>query len=279
MKTMLCGLIALLIIAFAQVPAWAEEPDPIGAAQVINGQVRALNEDPTVVAARQGNAFQDLDRDMPVYLGDQVVSGPGAGAQFIFKDGTLMTMSENSAVNLNDYFYSRKNKKNWRLDFTMGPGTFRFVTGKIAKKNAEQFKLQSPLGIIGIRGTDIGSVVETLGGGDWTEKAAAFLSGQKTECVRGAREDHDVRETHAHLGGSKRKPIQFTDFMGKVVEIPKGYAIVVTEDAGAGEPQEISEEIETRFDVVKPNVNAPPPSGLSGFESAADRGGGDGGDG
>lgn len=243
--------------------------EPIGFAQVVEGDVVAVNETAEVITVCEGEKVRKMDWNMPVFMKDRLVTGDQSKAQFVFEDGTLLTLGKNSVIDLADYSYHFRSKKKNHLSFEMTTGTFRFVTGKITEKNREEFKMKSPLGVLGIRGTDGGSVVSdntgqqtqnvsnVMGQVAQNPAAADSLAGD----IMGLGRDLDagnVTETHAHIAGSRRNPLEFTDISGVTTEIPVRTAITVTRDAGASEPSDIPSEIKDVLDQQAPSMDAGP---------------------
>lgn len=123
-------------------------PETIGTVSVLHGQAQA--EGPSGARA--------LSQGSPVYQGDTVQTGPGSALEIRFADKTVLAQGADSTISLDEYAYN-PDTGGGALAFKMAQGTFRAVTGQIADKNPEAFQLKSPLATIGIRGTEVGSVI------------------------------------------------------------------------------------------------------------------------
>lgn len=84
-------------------------------------------------------------------IGDTIHTGDNARAIFRFTDGSHLTMGENSVMSLKDFIYSENEKK---AVFEFAKGAFRIITGAITQIDSPNFTVNTPIGSIGIRGTD-----------------------------------------------------------------------------------------------------------------------------
>lgn len=101
--------------------------------------------------------------NMPVELKDTILTYDNSKAKVIFTDKTVITIGQNSAFKIQDYFMGKKPK----AKFNFLKGTFISVTGKIGKIAPKRFKLQTKNASIGIRGTivfgDLSAKKEVIG--------------------------------------------------------------------------------------------------------------------
>ena len=109
------------------------------------------------VKAVQGSAFvQRASGHVPATEGlrllpqDVLHTGPDGRMAFILRDGTRISLGSNSEMKLDRFAYEPA-KSDLFLDLTKG--VLAYISGKIAKASPESVKVQTPVGIIGIRGT------------------------------------------------------------------------------------------------------------------------------
>ncbi|GFK93698.1 hypothetical protein NNJEOMEG_01532 [Fundidesulfovibrio magnetotacticus] len=132
-----------LVLAFAAVRASA--PAPAGTVEELQGQAQA----------RQGEeAPRKLAKGAPFFAQD-VVTTPTAGdkLRLAFADGSSLDVGPESQVALKDFAYDEADKDKSKQVIAMGKGMFRYVTGKVVAQNPDNLKIQSPLAVVGIRGT------------------------------------------------------------------------------------------------------------------------------
>ncbi|MDK1286636.1 FecR family protein [Pseudoalteromonas umbrosa] len=93
---------------------------------------------------------RQLKRKSKIYKADTVKTGKHARAQLRFTEGTILTLGENTQFSVNQFEY----RKTSEAHFEFIKGAFRVVTGKITQATNPNFKIKTPMGSIGIRGTD-----------------------------------------------------------------------------------------------------------------------------
>lgn len=97
------------------------------------------------------------EADQPILLKDELETRQGAHLSVLFKDESRLTLDESSRASIDTYVY---NDSNAELLFKFTQGTFRAITGGIVKANPEGFNMETPLATLGIRGSDIYSIVQ-----------------------------------------------------------------------------------------------------------------------
>ncbi|OCQ22925.1 hypothetical protein A7985_02910 [Pseudoalteromonas luteoviolacea] len=105
------------------------------------------------VVAEQKKNQRKLKRKSAVYAKDFIVTGEQARAQIKFTEGTILTLGADTRFSILEFNHSADHPSpNATLEFVTG--AFRVVTGEITKVVRPNFKIKTPLGSIGIRGTD-----------------------------------------------------------------------------------------------------------------------------
>ncbi len=142
MNLFLSFFFAAAVGASAQLPAvgltW------IGAAAAVRGLVNA-----TAPGATVGRVVQS---GKPLYLNDHVTTDAAGRLQVLLLDQTVFTVGPNSDMVLDEFVYDPATDKG-KVTARITKGVFRFVTGKVARKDPASMKVNLPVGTIGIRGT------------------------------------------------------------------------------------------------------------------------------
>ncbi len=136
--------------------AFAATGDPIGFVAVMRGKATAKETD--------GNE-RPLEVQAKVYQNDTIVTGSAAKVQVIFNDESIFTVGRNSEIVLDTFVYNPETGEGASL-MNATKGVFKFVTGKIAKTNRENVKVNTPFATIGVRGS--GGIVQVAPGGQTT---------------------------------------------------------------------------------------------------------------
>lgn len=128
----------LMIFAFAQ----------LAKAETV---AKAILITPSVLAKSADAPQRELQRGAEIDSQDTLTSSENARAILRFNEGTLLTMGGNTQMTIED-FTNTKDTKQARFQFLKG--AFRIVTGAITKTSNPNFTVNTPIGSIGVRGTD-----------------------------------------------------------------------------------------------------------------------------
>lgn len=153
MKTLIASL--LLLSPSAALAAAAAAPLNIGVASAVRGAVRAT---------APGAAGRVVETGKPVYSRDKVTTGPEGKLQILLLDQTSFTIGPNSELELDEFVFDPATNAG-KVSAKIAKGAFRFVTGKIARRDPSTMQVTTPVGTIGIRGT---MTAGTVGGGEAT---------------------------------------------------------------------------------------------------------------
>jgi hypothetical protein len=124
------------------------EQSPVARVVDIKGEVEAKNR------AEKNAKERSLALGKPVYNSDFISSGKDSYALLVFPDGQKLTLQANSEMDINQYNYQIKGKKDQVL-MRLATGSLRAITGSIGKNDHAAFALDTPVATIGIRGTII----------------------------------------------------------------------------------------------------------------------------
>jgi hypothetical protein len=122
----------------------------------------------------QGNPVKDGDL---VYSGSEITTGKNSKAVIRFHDESMFALGPNSKMAVNDFRY-RKDAEDNVISTNIFKGTFRFISGLIAKKKPTSMNVKlGSVATIGIRGTHVaGEVTErTEEDGKVTEASAQVV--------------------------------------------------------------------------------------------------------
>ncbi len=257
MKKYTLGLIFTMIFAsvLCSQACASQTEEPVGQVQMVSGKVFAV---------RQGNIFW-LEKKDDLFLKDVLVSDVDSSIQVMFKDGSVFTMAEKSVMELAELVFDEDSEDGDTLGFKMATGVFRFLTGKIADGNPEKFQMKTPLGTLGIRGTEGGLSIDPYDLQAFLEALQSFVGavnnnqGVKRSTIEALLQTRPKGLVIAHFQGSARKDMQFKDFKGKISQIALGKSLEVSGDSGSGEPQGITPEVRDRFEPARLNSKANTP--------------------
>jgi hypothetical protein len=137
-RTMACLLVTL---AGLVAPTHAEDGH-VGLFKNVTGTVHIVRKDITLPAAPGALVF----------ISDRLVSGAGATAGVVFKDGTLLTVGPAAELVVRDYAFKPAEAK---YDFSvyLAKGSAIYSSGRIGKLAPASVKVDTPTATVGVRGT------------------------------------------------------------------------------------------------------------------------------
>jgi len=131
-----------LAMSMLSLGTWAESHDVIGFVKTVQG-------DATVISGRSPiNAAPGT----PLYLGSTLKTGSTGSLGVTFRDNTVMSFGPDTEVTVDEYLY-KPAKGDLKLAASIVKGTLHYISGVIAKLKPEAVSINTPTGIIGVRGT------------------------------------------------------------------------------------------------------------------------------
>ncbi|MEF3697286.1 FecR family protein [Desulfolutivibrio sp.] len=232
-QTLLWMTVLLCLFAASALAAGADKP--VGYVQEAKGEA---------LVARSGKSLPLMAKD-PVLVGDTVATAAESSLQIMFSDGTILAMGPESLFTVDALVNEWGQEKTLTntMKFSYGPGVFRAVTGIISERNPRAFSVDTPLGAIGIRGTELGSLVQTpaaVNGKPYSAALAEVFSAGANAAglmasLREAAQFGVPSEAHGHISGWDKRPLAFTDKLGKTVDMAVGQGLTVTREHGASD--------------------------------------------
>jgi hypothetical protein len=125
-------------------------PTPIGRVIWIKGALTAV---------MQNNETRSLQKKSVIYLHDVLKTDDKSQAGVVFTDNTLVTIKEGTEYTV-DKYVDKQGAGNGNFIQTTTTGGLRAVTGFISKNSPNNFKINTPVALIGIRGTDFQFVLK-----------------------------------------------------------------------------------------------------------------------
>jgi hypothetical protein len=149
-RKLVLSLLACLVWCGFAASAFADTPPVTG---------KAMGVDPSA-SAQLAKVTRTLKVGSDVSLGETVVTGDKGSVQLLFTDDTKLVVGPKSSLKIEAYLL--QSGSNTASQFTVNAlaGSYRFITGKSPK---DAYKIETPTGIIGVRGTQFDFVVDDEG--------------------------------------------------------------------------------------------------------------------
>jgi hypothetical protein len=132
-------------------PSSTVDTNPVGKVITVSGTARIQHTTAVVFQANLASS-DSLDAKIGdlVYRGDKIQTGVDGALGITFLDGTSFSFTSNAKMEVNEFVYDPQGTANSTL-LSLASGTFNFIAGSIARSG--NMKVDTPVGVIGIRGT------------------------------------------------------------------------------------------------------------------------------
>ncbi len=138
-------LVICLMLVF--VPMLVQAAEPVGKVLLSIGKNTAQPEN----AAEGGVRY--LKRLAPLYAGDRIQTSNRGRLQIRFSDSSLLSLKANSQFVVQEYQFDASAPRDGKAVYRLIKGGMRTVTGLIGREEKADYRLDTPVATIGIRGT------------------------------------------------------------------------------------------------------------------------------
>lgn len=97
---------------------------------------------------------QTITKDMVVRQGDKLVTTSEAYVYVRMADGALLVLRPGSTLSIDLWRFNADKPEHSQIKYTLHQGLSRYVSGRGSQAAKEQFRFNTPLAAIGVRGTD-----------------------------------------------------------------------------------------------------------------------------
>ena len=106
---------------------------------------------------------RSVDIGDPIYLNDEITTGPDTSLQILLKDQTVFSLGPNGSIIFDEFIYDPSGDLEPSFSATVTKGAFKFISGKIASSKPEAMKVNLPNATASIRGTTVAGRVKEEG--------------------------------------------------------------------------------------------------------------------
>lgn len=155
-------------------------------------------------ASQNNQSPRLLKRGSSFFKNDTLTTYDGSEAQLRFTDGTLVSLRPHSVFRIDQYQFSNtasSGSDNYAVSLIKGG--FRSISGEIAKRDPNEYKIKTDTAVIGVRGTEFSLMLDTSGGlGAATYKGRIYLRNSAGYIEIGDGAEYN----YAYVASSKSKP-------------------------------------------------------------------------
>ena len=109
-----------------------------------------------VMAISDGNS-RELKQGDFIYVSDEIITSSRSFAVLQFEDGAKVTIRPDSTLIIESYLYNGNGEDEATLNLV--EGGLRVITGALAKTNPENYKIRTPVALMGVRGTEFSVIL------------------------------------------------------------------------------------------------------------------------
>ena len=104
------------------------------------------------VSALANGSSRELKQGDFVYVNDEIQTGARSFAVLQFTDGAKVTVRPDTKLVIETYLYAGTDSDEATLSLVSGG--LRVITGAMAKTHPENYKVRTPVALMGVRGTE-----------------------------------------------------------------------------------------------------------------------------
>lgn len=145
MKTTVIKILNLLVFLSLFLPGLAFASNLAGHVEKVSG---------TAWAQLGNEPRRQLEQGSPFYVSDTLTTEPESTLELQFEDKTRFFVGSDAEMAVEEFIFNSAEQEN-SFSSRILKGTFRFVTGLIAREKPEDMEVNTSVATIGVRGTQV----------------------------------------------------------------------------------------------------------------------------
>lgn len=130
-----------LLLSLLTLPVLGEEA-LVGSVKTVQG----------AALVRRGTESLPIREGMHLQLNDTLQTSADGRLGVILQDGTRISLGPNTELKIDRFVYQPADSK-FALLLRLGRGVFAYISGKIAQFSPSSVTIETPVGVLGLRGT------------------------------------------------------------------------------------------------------------------------------
>jgi len=160
MKTIGRIFASFVLVTVLAGPVLAQDQDSSGMVVASRGEVIAMS----------NGGSRELKQGDFIFVNDEIMTTNRSFVVLQFEDGAKVTVRPDSTLIIEQYLYNGDAGDEAELNLVSGG--LRVITGAMAKSNPENYKVRTPVALMGVRGTEFSVIL--CGEGVCDETGAEF---------------------------------------------------------------------------------------------------------
>lgn len=216
----------LLVSTTLATPVRAELGAPAGVAGAVTGSVGLTS------PAKQITAPVAVASGDGIVMGDNLSTGVESRLQVMLLDESAITLGPEAELTIDEFVFDPAHTDANLLSTSLLKGTFRLVTGAVARQNPEGTSMNLPNAVLTIRGTTVM--------GSCAANCIVALSGSGD----------------ANTAAKKPSTVTLKSAKGEVTLKRPGFYVEIGADGSMSEPMRLTDEVEARFAGLFPAIDS-----------------------
>lgn len=206
-----------------------------------------------VVAINAVGESRDMMKGATLEVGDTIKTN-GGRAQLRFTDGGYISLQPNTDFKIEEYAYQAQNSAEQKSFFSLVKGGMRAITGLVGKNNKQNYRVNTAVATIGIRGTEFqarldDTLLVKVGDG------AVFLQNEAGDLVLYQGQTGEVQ-------GAQMQPVRSTETLSINAAGPQGGTSNISQEQAQNESSQnnafsVSEQVNPNTGGAQALANAP----------------------
>jgi len=147
MKTIGRIFASFVLVTVLAGPVLAQDQDSSGMVVASRGEVIAMS----------NGGSRELKQGDFIYVNDEIMTTNRSFVVLQFEDGAKVTVRPDSTLIIEQYLYNGDAGDEAELNLVSGG--LRVITGAMAKNNPENYKVRTPVALMGVRGTEFSVIL------------------------------------------------------------------------------------------------------------------------
>ncbi len=194
-------IFAMLALSCAGLALAKNEPSPavVGEVSLLLGKATVSNAVGYTVPASVGLA---------IHAGDTIETASSGHVHIRFVDDALVSVRPLSILEVVRYDYSPQNPQNSAVKLNLVEGITRAISGQAAKQARQNFRLNTPIAAIGVRGTDFAVSADSQSVRAFVNEGSILVAPYSSQCSADALGPCSQSKNAVELSGLSRQILE-----------------------------------------------------------------------
>ena len=141
----------LIFLFAAPLVLWCQTAPVVGSVKIVHGEASIYRSSQVIPAVEGAHLLAH----------DSLRTSTGASLGLILQDGTRVSLGPNTSLDIDTFTYEPV-EGHFALLLRLSRGVLAYISGKIAQFSPGAIQVETPVGVVGLRGTEFAISMEGL---------------------------------------------------------------------------------------------------------------------